>query len=835
MKNKFRKLFRVLIWIITLFISLWLLVWGYVILNKKDLISQVNAELTSKVKGEIKINDLEPSLLSTFPNVSIRLSGVTVRDSLWPQHHHDLLKAERMFIRLTLFSLFSGSPEISKVIVENGSVLIFSDSSGYSNEYMFQSNKRVPASSTSNSNSAVPDIELKNVTLKLDLKDRDKLYDFDISTLKCDIKSKGTTLKMDVRMNLLVHDLAFNLERGSFVKGKPIRGKIALNFDREQKKLSFSNINLNIDKQDFNFTGMFDFSGKPPLYYLAIKTKNVQYAKASLLLPKNISKKLDSFAVEKPIDVTAIIDGSKVPNRMPLVNVDVKIKNNNISTPVGNFTDVTVSGHFGNQVKTSEPKSDANSGFSFTNCSGNWENIPLKSNKLSINNLNHPMMDCDFHSAFNLEKLNDALGTNTIEFTTGWVMADVSFHGALMKSDTNAANIFGTVNLTDASIKYLPRNLTFTRCSGSLVFDDKNFYVKQLKSNIGETDLLMNGAVKNLTSLLDKSPEKAVLNWNISSPKIVLGDFTSFLNKRSTTGTPKKSSKKLLKMANQVDKLLNDCNVELQLNADRLIYKKFNGEKLVANLQLTDKLLSINKVSIEHAGGTLLLNGSLTQGVAQNYIKLSSNMNNVDVTKVFTAFNNFGQDGIIDKNLRGRLSADINISGAITTKAEIEQNTLKGVIDLRLRDGELIDFEPVKQISQTAFKSRDFSNIKFADLIEKLEINGSEIKVNRMEIQSTVFTMFVEGIYDVKKGTDIGIQIPFSNLAKRGADFELKNKGVNSKTGMSINLRAKTGEDGKAKISWDPFKKALKNKDKSASFEKSATDSTDTKRSRRRR
>ncbi len=61
----------------------------------------------------------------------------------------------------------------------------------------------------------------------------------------------------------------------------------------------------------------------------------------------------------------------------------------------------------------------------------------------------------------------------------------------------------------------------------------------------------------------------------------------------------------------------------------------------------------------------------------------------------------------------------------------------------------------------------------------------------------------------------MGIQIPLNNLAKRGDDFELKNKGVNSRTGMSINLRARTGDDGKAKISWDPFKRALKNKDRS--------------------
>jgi hypothetical protein len=212
---------------------------------------------------------------------------------------------------------------------------------------------------------------------------------------------------------------------------------------------------------------------------------------------------------------------------------------------------------------------------------------------------------------------------------------------------------------------------------------------------------------------------------------------------------------------------------------------------------------------VQHAGGSLYLNGSLQEADATNMVKLTTRMENVDVRKVFGAFDNFGQDGITDKNLRGQLSANINISGLISTKAEIEPNSMKGTIDFQLKNGELIDFEPVKKISETAFKKRDFSNIRFAELKQRLDVNGSEIKVNRMEIQSTVFTMFVEGIYDVKKGTDLSIQIPLSNLAKRDSSFELKNRGIRSKTGVSLRLRAKTGEDGTAKISWDPFKRAL--------------------------
>ncbi|MEJ7767596.1 MAG: AsmA-like C-terminal region-containing protein [Chitinophagaceae bacterium] len=810
MRVKIRSVFRVFAWIIGAFLALWLLVWGYVILNKKSLIKQVNMELNSRVKGDIKIGDLEPSLLSTFPSVSIRLSNVVVRDSLWKQHHSDLLKADDIFIRLKFFSLFSGTPEISKVIIRNGAIHVFSDSTGYSNEYMFKAQKDTAKDGNSVSRATLPDIELNKVRVIMALADRDKKYDFDINRLNCNIKTRENSLQIDVKMDMFVHSLAFNTDRGSFAKEKPLEGNVRLQFDRVKRRLKFDNAKLQIDDHPFTFSGMFDFLGVPPLYYLSIKTEKLNYRKASKLLSDNITSRLDSFNIEKPITVSVIIDGTIVPNRIPVISLEVNVKNNNISLPIGEFTESSFTGYFKNRLISSERPVDKNSGFYFTGFTGKWEGIQIKSDTVSITNLEHPVLSCDLHSSFKLEMLNELLGANSILFTNGRCEADVRYKGLIIEGDTAGASINGSLRLRDAGINYTPRNLLLTNCSGNIVFDEKDVYVRQMKAQVASTQLTMNGGMKNLTSLIDKSPEKLVLDWNIASPKLNLNDFLSFLNKRSASANPNASKRRFLKLANQIDRLLQDCNVELQLNADRLTYKKFDASKVAANLQLTDRNVTLKNMSVEHAGGSLTLNGSMQEGATQNSIVVNSAMENVDISKIFTAFNNFGQDGIVDKNLKGRLSANINITGAITGKAEMVENSLKGMIDLRVKNGELINFEPIQKISQTAFKNRDFTDIKFAELKEKLEVNGSQIKVNRMEIQSTVMTMFVEGVYDIKKGTDLSIQIPLNNLAKRGDEFVLKNKGINSKTGVSVRLRAKTGEDGKAKITWDPFKLALK-------------------------
>lgn len=155
--------------------------------------------------------------------------------------------------------------------------------------------------------------------------------------------------------------------------------------------------------------------------------------------------------------------------------------------------------------------------------------------------------------------------------------------------------------------------------------------------------------------------------------------------------------------------------------------------------------------------------------------------------------------------MKGQLSAKINMNGVITDKATVAENTMRGTVDFSIKNGELINFEPAEKIAATAFKKRDFSHIQFGELKNKLEINGSAILINRMEIRSNVVVLFAEGIYDTKKGTDMSLQVPLSNLSKEEND--INNTG---KVGLAIRLRAKTGEDGKLAISWDPFNNAAK-------------------------
>ena len=148
----------------------------------------------------------------------------------------------------------------------------------------------------------------------------------------------------------------------------------------------------------------------------------------------------------------------------------------------------------------------------------------------------------------------------------------------------------------------------------------------------------------------------------------------------------------------------------------------------------------------------------------------------------------------------------------ITNEGKVMPASIVSTVDYSLKDGALNNYEPIKKLQRFIFKKRNFDNIRFAELKNRLEINNQEIKINRMEIQSTVMSLFVEGIYNKKGTTDLSIQVPLSNLKKRDEDYNPENIGTDKKGGGSIFLRGRPGEDGNIKFKLDLFKRYNKEK-----------------------
>ena len=222
--------------------------------------------------------------------------------------------------------------------------------------------------------------------------------------------------------------------------------------------------------------------------------------------------------------------------------------------------------------------------------------------------------------------------------------------------------------------------------------------------------------------------------------------------------------------------------------------------------------ISLKNVQVQHAGGTISLNGTIHQAQKNNPFEVKAQIKNVKVDKLFYAFENFGQQTLDAKNLQGNFSANIDIAGGMTETADIIPQAFKGKIDFELNNGALVKFAPLETIQKFAFKKRNLSNITFTSLSNRLDIDRGKIIINPMTIESSALIINVKGVYALDKGTDISMEVPLRNPQK-DRERIAQGKEPRKRKGIVIYLRAQDGDDGKVHITWDPLKKGDKELD----------------------
>ena len=791
----------------------WIALAVYVQLHKRSILDRAQNTVKTHLQGDAHIGSLEISLFRNFPSITVHLSDVSLRDSAWLQHHHDLLRATDVFVSCNLWkSLLHRNVALGKVSLQHGQIYFYTDSTGYTNTYLLK--PRQPAKSGQPGKPGdLPDIELVDMHFVMERQDKRKLFDLDIRRLNCGIRKDDRQLRLDVRPNIHVNSFSFNTEKGSFIKGKLLSGHFVIDYNTGSKIVQFAKAVVDIDGHPFEFTGRFFPTVVPDPLFLEIETRNILFHDVSALLTPNIQQKVDQYAIDKPVSVHATLDAGAADDPTPQIQVRLSLDHGTVSAPPGRFTDASFKASFINEYKHGGKRGDENSAIRILAFTGTFENLPLRSDSILITNLKHPQMNCDLHSRFTLDRLNDLTGSQTLQFTNGSGDMDLVYAGPLSENDTAGTTVNGHLDIDTAGLVYLPYHFRLSGGKGRLLFKDQDLVIESLAIHTGDSRITVTGVARNLIALLDRNAENVSMNWQLNTPSLNLEDLLPLAGRPRTAAGRRNTKSVFGPTFARVDNLLKDGAIHLTIDAADLRFRKFSGAHAKADLLFDNHEIRVNRLTVEQGAGSLQLKAILShQGDGDaSPLTVDTHLDNVDLPHIFAAFNNFGQDAVTAGNLKGNLTADAHLTGDLNDKAKVVTRSLKGTVNFTIRNGQLVDFGPMEKIRVSVLKNRDLSDLKFAELQNQLDVDSTTIYVHRMEINSTAFTLFAEGTYDLRTGTDMSLQVPFSNLSKdRNQDIAPAGKGNDAKAGPGIRLRAKTGDDGKLKISWDPFKKALK-------------------------
>jgi AsmA-like C-terminal region len=791
----------------------WVLLAAYIEWKKDSLLSKALAEINTRIGGTLKVGHADISLFRHFPAVSLSLTDLSLRDSAWQQHRHDLLRAGRVYVNFSPFpSLLHGRVELGTIFIENASLYFYTDSAGYSNTYLLKG-RGDSSGSSSASTGSLPKIVLSDVRWVMDRQDQHKRFDLAIRRLTAVINREDRLLRFELTTMLTVRSFSFNTEKGSFIGDKLLSGHFDFTYSLASHILQTDKARLDIDGYTFVFSGRFFPTVKPDPFFLVIDAEQVPFGAAAALLTPRLKQKLDEYDIDKPLAIHVQLDAGVADEHEPQIQVRLNVQGCKVLTPTGSFSDVSFSGSFTNEWVHGQGHEDENSGLRFTGFSGQLGGIPLHSDSLVITNLVHPQLSCDLHSRFDVAALNDLYGSETLQFRGGTGVMDLRYHGPMSENDTAGATVNGSLDLDSAAIVYLPFQFVLNNASGRLLFKGQDLVVDHLVARAGNTNFRIKGVAKNLISLIDHNSENVSMDCTLSTGHLALEDFIVLVGRVSTANAGRKASSPVLEAAAaRIDNFLKAGMIRLRLDAGNISYQDFTGAHARADLMFQNGEIRVSQLAVQQSSGTLGLKATLLRrgNGDGNPLTLESHLEGVDLPGLFRSFDDFGLKGIGARNLKGRLNADVRLTGLLTDKARVVPNSLKGKIDFSIVDGQLVDFEPMEKIGETVLKKRDLSEVRFGTLQNSLDIDSTTVTLHRMEIQSTAFTLYAEGTYDLKKGTDMSLQVPLSNLKTRTGDIPPESRGNDSKGGLSVRLRAKTDDEGRLKVTWDPFRKALK-------------------------
>lgn len=808
-----RKLRKIVIWTISILVSL-VLILAFVIWLMQDKIKAYAVDyLNGHLKTELKVEQLDVTFLTTFPNVSLHFKNTVILDPEGLQSYRDtLLSANHIYLKFGLWEVLSSNYKAKQLDVYNAHIRAFINKEGIENYDILKPTQERKQEGDELVLS-LENIKLYNTRLTYENAVRNLQYKF--RTKELVFKGKLGNDVFDMETNGDMHIVSLRDKNLVLFKNQPSELDLILSVDSRSHQLNFKKGDWKIGKMLLGITGKLDLLEKGTQCDISVFGKNISLISIMQLLPDKVRNNMDRYKSYGNIDLNATIKGLATKTEAPGVAASFKITNGILIEKENNISlhNIDLEGNFTNNNKLGVDELQIKKMLARFK-DGNFE----LSGKLT--DFNKPHFIFNVKGNFGLATLHDFLKPESIKEMKGDVSVNSKLDFVLLRTDdlllTNTLinEASGTVNFTKATILINENGKPITDLNGQLNLDDNDAIVDGLVGKIGESDFSINGAIKNFTPYFISG------NQMLS----VVGAFhSSYCNINDLVRNPQKQSAATVEEAVSEFKFTfpEKINFNFDLNITKLEWDPFTSSNLQGNFKLIDKKLSATNLTVDMAGGKCTGQIEIEEIATGGFIAhADTKIDNVQLPLVLKAFKNFGQELITPQNSKGTLSANVQWVFPIQSNLKIEDNKMLANASVSIKKGELNNLDQLKQLSdfmRTDKKMRlflkndadDFEkrirNLKFDELKNELTIKDGLLTIPKMEINSSAMNVNFAGTHSFENKIDYHFNFRFVELKKSNNDTEfgeIKDDG----TGIKVYIHM-FGDLSKPQYAWDKEEK----------------------------
>ena len=291
-----------------------------VLLFKERIIAQFIREANKNLNTPVKIGEMDISVFSSFPQMSIVLKDVYIEDS--HEGSYPLLTASEIRCQLSPLRVWKGDYTIKRLTIINSETNLKVNSQG-ENNYTILKPRENKSADVSSMKFELRDVQLEKTRVRyIDVSAEEDLI-FSSNELLASIQSANDVYDIEADGELTTEKISVN--GNSFLAGKSFKVVSELSYDDAQRSLTIKPSTLNIRNSAFNVSGTYVWKQKN---IIDITTQGYETDIQTLLslLNESVVKKFQKYRSKGDVYFTARLNGEISRKVSPSINIDFGFK-----------------------------------------------------------------------------------------------------------------------------------------------------------------------------------------------------------------------------------------------------------------------------------------------------------------------------------------------------------------------------------------------------------------------------------------------------------------------------------------------------------------------------
>jgi hypothetical protein len=775
---------------------------------RKDIENFAVQQLEPYIKVPVYIHDIDFRFWGSFPNFSLQLKGVLIKDydPVFGQNSDTLLYAHKIILKANTWSLFKSDFSIQSVDIQKAKLGLRVDKNGIENFDIF-------IKDTTSKEKTGFEINLRRVLFT----------ETDFSFINYQNNQEYRAYFDKLRLSGTFNDESFNMKLSTnfiinryqdksltLLRKANVRLETDVAVDNGAVRYEIPNAIAEINKIPFNLNFFQDTNS----FFIRLKAEKVPLEMVMESVHQKELNKLKSMSISGEADMTLDVNGIPKINHSPNIYAEFSVNKGKLIDQEQQLSvqNLSLKGKYKKTQGTAEVL-EINS-FDITTMGQTLRGV------LSVVDFETPRIKTEAQGEINLKALHHFFPIPGVDYIGGKLSVQGNLQARVLNPGQKNQEIQLKDSKSDLDCKKIQLKLKsslpeFSEINGKITTRNDDFVFDGFSIQTSGSKLLVSGKMDNLLDYLER---EAPLNVNIAvdAERIDLNEFI-------------KESNNVVQNAPVTDigayVLPKNISGQLEYDVKELVLGKHTFSKLLGIIILRNREMDFRKMQLEHVGSTILGDFKIhekTPGTLDLMGDVSTK--NIELKKLFAEWNNFDQENIKAENIAGNADVKLKFQISFSVNHGPVKETLNAQVNLKIVGGSLIQMEAMKEIA-SSMRSNDFvrvflgKNLKtieqkleklvFDNLENTFYISNSKFVIPKMTIRSNLMNLVVSGWQHFDESLEYHFEFDFKELKQQTRDTqfgEIKSDGISTRLFLKM-----FGTLSNLQFAWDSdAKKAYK-------------------------